>query len=311
MPYFVHTPVLLDEAMDALRVGPGGRYCDGTVGGAGHARAILQRSTPDGMVLGLDRDPVALQHAAAALKDFGQRARLHRGNFAEIREIVNDLDLGPLDGVLLDLGVSSHQLDTPERGFSFTAAGPLDMRMDPATAVTAETLIARLSVDELSDILREFGEQRRARRIAQAIKDAYQRGMLCTTRDLADLVTSVVQRGRPVAIHPATRVFQALRIAVNEELAALHSFLESFIAVLRPGGRAVIICFHSLEDRAVKQRFAQLARPCVCPPSLPVCSCGERAAVRLVNKRAIRPSLAEIARNPRARSARLRTAERI
>jgi 16S rRNA (cytosine1402-N4)-methyltransferase len=184
------------------------------------------------------------------------------------------------------------------------------MRMDPTAEVTAEALIARLSAEELAQVLRDYGEERQARRLARAIKEAHARGALRSTRDLADVV-SAASKGRPLAIHPATRVFQALRIAVNDELAALHRFLEDFVSLLRPGGRAVVISFHSLEDRAVKQRFAHLADPCLCPPSLPLCACGQRPAVRLVFKRVVRPTDDEIARNPRARSARLRAAERI
>jgi len=310
---FSHIPVMLEEAMEALQVRPGGRYCDATVGGAGHARELLERSAPDGRLLALDRDPSALRHAGEALAGYGDRVTLRQANLGDAAEVARREELAPLDGFLLDLGVSSHQLDTPERGFSLSADGPLDMRMDPGAGRPAAELIAELDEPGLARVLRELGEEPppAARRIARAIKRAEAQGALRGTADLRRVVEEAVGgRGpRSGKIHPATRTFMALRLAVNDELGSLQRFLESFDEALRPGGRVAVIAFHSLEDRAVKERFVRLARPCVCPPGLPVCGCGLRPRLRLLTSRPLRPGEAELAVNPRSRSARLRVAE--
>jgi 16S rRNA (cytosine1402-N4)-methyltransferase len=308
---FAHNPVMVPEVLELLEVASGKRYCDATVGGGGHARAILERSAPDGLLLGLDRDPAALEASREALAPFGDRAQLCHGNFADLAATLARLGLQPVDGVLVDLGVSSHQLDTAERGFSLALDGPLDMRMDPGAELTAAGLIARLSEQELARLLRDLGEEPASRRVARAIKGAERHGGLGSTRALAEVVSHALGGRRPGRgrIHPATRTFMALRIAVNDELGALRRFLDSFAEAVRPGGRVAVIAFHSLEDRAVKERFARLAHPCTCPPGLAVCGCGRTPTVRLLTRRAVKPSASEESANPRARSARLRAAE--
>jgi 16S rRNA (cytosine1402-N4)-methyltransferase len=305
---------MVQQVLEALRVTPGGRYCDATVGLGGHARHLLQHSAPDGQLVGLDRDPDAISACKDRLEPFGDRATLYQDNFAKVVDILEQLGMVPVDGLLLDLGVSSYQLDTPHRGFSFAADGPLDMRMDPDGGITAAELIARLSPDELARVIRDYGEERASKKIARAIKQAHESGELKGTADLARVVAAAV-RSRPSRqrskIHPATRSFMALRMKVNDELGCLHRFLDTFTEALRPGGRVAVISFHSLEDRAVKQRFANLARPCTCPPDLPVCGCGKRPQVSIVTRRPLRPSPHELSVNPRARSARLRVAERL
>ncbi len=304
-PPTTHIPVLVHAVLSWLRVRPGGVYVDGTVGGGGHGEAILEASSPDGRLLGLDRDPEALEVARARLARFGDRAVLRHGSFADLTSLA--ADFAPVDGVLLDLGLSSLQLADPERGFSFTLEGPLDMRFDPTEETpTAADLVNTLSVGELAEVLYRYGEERQARRIAEAIVAARP---LHTTRELAQVVERVV--GRRERIHPATRVFQALRIAVNRELEALEAVLPQALEVLKPGGRLVVISFHSLEDRIVKRFLQRESRDCVCPPEVPVCVCGHRAQVRVLTPRPVRPDEAEVAANPRARSARLRAAEKI
>lgn len=303
-----------DEVLAALRVAPGGRFCDGTLGGAGHARRILERSAPDGWLFGIDRDPAALARGRERLAPFGERVILRQGNFADVVTLLSDAGMVPVDGVLVDLGVSSFQLDQAERGFSFSADGPLDMRMDPGEGRTAAELIAKLSEHELARLIKEYGEEPASRRIARAIKQAMEGGALRGTADLARVVSGVVGAGgarRQGAIHPATRTFMALRMAVNDELGSLHRFLDTFTEALRPGGRVAVIAFHSLEDRAVKQAFSRLANPCTCPPGLPVCVCGRKPSLSLVTRRPLRPSREEQQGNPRSRSARLRVAERV
>jgi 16S rRNA (cytosine1402-N4)-methyltransferase len=308
-----HTPVMLAETMEVLRVAPGGRYCDATVGGGGHAQSILERSAPDGRLVAIDRDPEAIAQSRERLARYGERATFCQGNYADVATILARLELPPVDGLLVDLGVSSHQLDDARRGFSFAADGPLDMRMGPDAPMTAADLVTRLSEEDLTQVIRELGEEPAARKIARAIKRALARGELRSTADLSRVVDVVVggRSPRRRRIHPATRTFQALRMAVNEELPSLQRFLESFVDVLRPGGRVAVIAFHSLEDRAVKQGLARLARPCTCPPRLPVCACGRRPTVLEVTHRPLRPSPEELTTNARARSARLRAAERV
>jgi 16S rRNA (cytosine1402-N4)-methyltransferase len=301
-----HVPVLYDEVLAWLQPRPVGYYVDATVGAGGHAKGILLASDPDGRLLGLDADPDALQHASKILEPFGDRVCLRVANFRQLEEVAGALGIREVDGILMDLGLSSRQLDDAERGFSFTQDGPLDMRMDPTQGQSAADLVNTLSEAELSDILWQYGEERYARRIARAI--AAERPLVATGQ-LADLVARTV--GRREKIHPATRTFQALRIAVNDELAALRQALPQARDLLRPGGRLAVIAFHSLEDRLVKQFYRQESKDCVCPPDLPVCVCQHRATLGVLTPKPIRPSAGEIARNPRSRSARLRVAERL
>ncbi len=305
-----HAPVMLQRAVELLGVKPGGRYCDGTLGGGGHAAEILRRSAPDGVLLGIDRDDDALTRCAESLGRFGDRAILARGSFGHVLDIAEERGLLPLDGILVDLGVSSHQLDTASRGFSFDKDGPLDMRLGRGGGLTtAGELIRLLPEAELARTISRLGEERKARRVARAIKQALGRDELHGTLDLARVVSRAVGGRGKSKINPATRTFQALRMAVNDELGALEALLHSAPDALRPGGRIAVIAFHSLEDRAVKQGFARLASPCTCPPDLPVCGCGLEPKVKLLTPRPARPDEDEVARNPRSRSAKLRAAE--
>ena len=302
----IHVPVLLQSVLEFLNAGPGGTYLDGTVGGGGHAAAILQASAPQGRLLGLDRDPVALETARQRLVPFGERATLRHGSFARLKALA--LGFTPADGVLLDLGLSSIQLADPLRGFSFAKDGPLDMRFDPSVnGPTAADLVNDLSVKDLVDILYRYGEEKQARRIAGEI--ATNRPLHTTTR-LAEVVANATG-GRRKRIHPATRTFQALRIAVNRELEALEEVLPQALDLLAVGGRLVVISFHSLEDRIVKRYLRHEASDCVCPTEVLTCVCGHRARVRILTSRPVRPCADEIEANPRSRSARLRAAERL
>jgi 16S rRNA (cytosine1402-N4)-methyltransferase len=301
-----HTPVLLDKVLAGLQVQRGGRYIDATVGAGGHATAILQSSIPDGQLLGLDADPEAISFARRVLHPFGDRAILKVSNFRYLEAVAVSFGFEQIDGVLMDLGISSRQLDDAGRGFAFSQDGPLDMRMDPDLERSAADLANHLSERELADLLWRYGDERHARRIARAIVAARP---LTTTGQLADLVARTV--GRRERIHPATRTFQALRIATNDELEALNAALPQARDLLRSGGRLAIISFHSLEDRLVKRFFQQESRDCVCPPEAPVCTCQHRASLRIITRKPIRPMSEEVADNPRSRSARLRLAERL
>ena len=301
-----HVSVLYEEVLAWLEPRSGGCYIDATLGAGGHAKGLLTASHPDGWLLGLDADPGALSFASKVLASFGDRVVLRSANFCQLREVAGTLGIKDVDGILMDLGLSSLQLNDAERGFSFSQDGPLDMRMDPGQGQTAADLINTLSEADLSNLLWQYGEERQARRIARAIVSERP---LVTTGQLAALVAKVV--GRRERIHPATRTFQALRIAVNGELDALREALPQARDLLRPGGRLAIIAFHSLEDRLVKQFYRQEARDCVCPPELPVCVCQHQATLRVLTSKPLRPTADEIARNPRSRSARLRIAERL
>lgn len=303
-----HAPVLYAEVLVALAARAGGRYLDGTLGGGGHAAGILEASAPDGRLLGLDLDPAAIERARARLAAFGARVVCVQASFADLGAVAAAEGFAPLDGVLLDLGFSSDQLADPARGLSFQTEGPLDMRLDPEAPTTADELVNDLPEEELADLIYRWGEEHRSRRIARAIVAARP---IHTTTHLADVVARAAGGGRHARIHPATRTFQALRIAVNDELGALEAALPQAIAQLAPGGRLAVIAFHSLEDRIVKQTLREAARDCVCPPGLPECRCDHRAQLRLVSRKAIQPSAVEVAANPRARSARLRVAERL
>ena len=313
MGSFDHRSVLLDEVLAHLEPRSGGRYVDGTLGGGGHSRAILERSAPDGRLIGIDRDPDALAAARAQLADFGDRVVTVHGCFGDIDTILADLGIDKVDGLVLDLGVSSPQLDRAERGFSFTKAGPLDMRMDPTRGPTALDLLRDLPVDDLAEVISDYGEERYAKRIARLIKDAVREDRLTTTLELATLCAGAIPAAeqRKSKIHPATRTFQGLRIAVNRELDELARFLAVFPSLLAPGGRCVVISFHSLEDRLVKQRFRDLAWTSSLPPRY-AAEAGERIEPVCVpvTRKAVFADDAETDDNPRARSARLRACER-
>ena len=301
-----HIPVLYQEVLRGLQIKPGGRYIDGTLGGGGHAAGILEKSSPAGQLLGIDADPTAIAISAERLAEYGPRVTLVNANFARLAEITSQYGFRPADGILLDLGLSSLQLAGGERGFSFQIDGPLDMRFNPHQGEPASELVNRLSTPDLADILHRYGEERRARRIARAIVAARP---IHTTRQLAEVVARAV--GRRGKIHPATRTFQALRIAVNDELSALSQALPQAVELLAPQGRLVVISYHSLEDRLVKQFYRRESQDCICPPEVPVCRCGHRATLEIVTKKPVTPSELELEANPRCRSAKLRIAARL
>ena len=308
----VHVPVLSQAVFDGLQVRPGGRYIDATVGGGGHAAGILAALSPGGHLLGLDRDPAAVEVARARLASYVGRFTLVHSSFSSLAEVAQSHHCIPADGILFDLGLSSLQLADPVRGFAFMTDGPLDMRFDPTKGgATAATLVNQLSFQELVELLYRYGEERRARRIAEAIVAARP---LYTTKELAIVVERAVgrrQQPRHRRIHPATRTFQALRIAVNDELTEVEKTLPQAVEILAPSGRLAVISFHSLEDRMVKHFMRRESRDCICPPESPVCTCEHRATLRLVTRKPIRPTADEVAANPRSRSARLRVAERV
>jgi 16S rRNA (cytosine1402-N4)-methyltransferase len=301
-----HVPVLYDQVLEALRIRPGGRYIDATVGAAGHATGILRASAPSGLLLGLDADEEAVSFARQTLRPFSHRALVQVANFRNLKEVSFAFGFEAVDGVLMDLGVSSRQLADPTRGFSFSQDGPLDMRLDPSQGKSAAELVNSLPEEELADVLWRYGEERFARRIARAIMAVRP---LTTTGQLANLVAHTL--GRREKIHPATRTFLALRVAVNDELESLTRALPQARDLLRPGGRVAVIAFHSLEDRLVKSFFKREALDCICSPETPICICHHRPTLRAITRKPIRPDDQEIADNPRSRSARLRVAERL
>jgi 16S rRNA (cytosine1402-N4)-methyltransferase len=302
----VHVPVMLEEVLRYLSPAPGGHYIDATAGGGGHSAALLQSSAPDGRVLSIDADPRALARVRSLLQGFGPRSVVVQGNFRSLAALAARSGFPAVDGIVMDLGLSSDQLADPSGGFAMQEDGPLDMRFDPASPTTAADLVNGLDPQELADLIYRYGEERLSRRIARAIVAARP---IHTTGELAAVIAAAV--GRPERIHPATRTFQALRIAVNDELSALAEALPQAVALLRPAARLAIISFHSLEDRIVKQFFRTEAQNCLCPPELPVCTCQHQASLRVVTRRPVQPSADEVARNPRSRSARLRVAERL
>src|ERR1043165_381551 len=303
-----HRPVLLKETLKFLVAERGGLFIDGTVGLGGHSEAIL-KSSSDTRVLGLDLDPAALAYSRQRLASFGDRFRAFQANFRELADVLKRAGESDPNGILVDLGVSSLQFDSPERGFSFRFDAPLDMRMDPTSGPTAAELLQQLSETEIARIIFEFGEERHSRRIARRIVERRDRGEpVSTTKELADLVLAAVGGGKRQQIHPATRTFQALRIAVNNELEGLGDFVKLAVDLLAPDGRLVGISFHSLEDRILKQEWRLLSGHCQCPPRLPVCSCGAREVVEVLTRRPVAPTAREIEENPRARSAKLRAA---
>jgi 16S rRNA (cytosine1402-N4)-methyltransferase len=311
----MHTPVLLQEVLETLQPKSGGVYLDGTVGAGGHAAAILAASAPDGQVFGFDRDRSALEVADRQLAKFGERVHLLHLSFDQLSQAAKSYQIPPVDGILLDLGISSMQLEQPERGFSFQLDGPLDMRMNPATGQSAADLVNHLPENELANLIYRYGEEPKSRRIARAIVRARP---VYRTVELAQIIAKAVparrisgrrrKRGK-AKIHPATRTFQALRIAVNDELGALERALPQAVQLLKPKGRLAVISFHSLEDRIVKKFFKREAQDCICPPEQPVCICRHKSTIHIITKKPITPSLSEIDANPRARSAKLRVVE--
>jgi 16S rRNA (cytosine1402-N4)-methyltransferase len=309
-----HLPVLAEEVMSMLAPTPGSLQIDATLGGGGHTERILEATNPDGRLLGLDADGAAVARVREHLAPrFGDRLVLRRANFRELATVAPEAGFTVADGCLFDLGLSSFQLADTERGFGFRAGGPLDMRFDASRGVPASELLATLSADELTALFRRYGEEPKASRIARAIVDARKTAPVSTAEELAALVEKVVPPNPrvPRRTHPATRVFQALRIAVNEELEALQAGLAAALDILRPGGRLVVLSYHSLEDRIVKRFFQAERRGCVCPPEVPICVCGRNPRLRLITRPSLTPTAAEIEVNPRARSARLRAAERL
>ncbi len=303
----MHKPVLYQEVINLLQPRSGQKFVDCTVGAGGHARGILSASSPDGLLLGMDVDPEAITLARENLREFEGRFFLVWASYITLIEQLKRFSWASVDGILLDLGVSSLQLDNPEKGFSFRTDAPLDMRFDPSNSVTAADLINQLNEDELAEILVRYGEERYAHQIAQAIVRSKP---VTTTGQLAEIVSKSIGHKKS-AIHPATRTFQAIRIAVNRELEVIEEVLPLTIQALAPKGRVAVISFHSLEDRLVKDFFRRESKDCICPPKQPVCTCGHQASLRLITKKPVSPGLDEIQVNPRSRSARLRVAEKI
>ncbi len=313
MPY-KHIPVMLNEALYYLNCEPGKIFVDCTLGGSGHAKAILKKIVPAGLLIGIDQDKDAIKNARVVLKAYAPNIRLFNENFIYLPELLSQLDIDSIDGVLLDLGISLDQLESSGRGFSFKRDEPLDMRMNIESSTKAENLLNRLEKDSLAKIFKEYGEERWAWQIAQKIVKVRKREAIKSTKQLSQIVCSAIPKRRRdfnQRIHPATRVFMALRIAVNRELERLDLFMEKVINLLNPYGRLCVLSFHSLEDRIVKHRIKALEKGCICPPDFPKCVCNKKKRVRLLTKKVLRPSADEIKANPMARSARLRAVERI
>jgi 16S rRNA (cytosine1402-N4)-methyltransferase len=314
MTEFEHRPVLLNESLHHLNLSPGATVVDGTLGGGGHAGAILEQTSPDGILIGLDLDPEARKAARDRLSRFGERLRTVPASFRNLEKVLAELEVDFVDAVLFDLGVSSHQLDSPARGFRFSSDSendaPLDMRMDPDSGNTAADLLKTATAVQLQDWFQNYGELPGSKRLAQAIVEARRHAPIRTSADLQRIIHAArIGRGRKH--NPATLVFQALRIAVNDELGALRDGLTAATRVLRPGGRLVVIAYHSLEDRIVKQSLRAAAKGCTCPPATPLCICGGSITLRVITRRPIQADASEIRDNPRARSGKLRAAERI
>jgi len=311
---FHHLPVLLNECLDGLNIRPDGSYLDCTLGGAGHSSQILLR-LDGGRHFGIDRDADAIAAASARMESLNPRAQFRaiRGNFHDAKQLLADCGVTALDGILADLGVSSHQLDVRERGFSYHEEAPLDMRMDQSQSLSAREIVNTWSEDELNRILRDYGEEKWARQIARVICDRRREQPIETTRELVSIIDAAIPKKfrSKDGSHPARRSFQALRIAVNDELDPLEPAIRDLVSLLNPGGRLCIITFHSLEDRIVKNCFRNLADPCTCPKNMPVCVCGKKPEVRLISRKPVTASEAELAANPRARSASLRIVEKI
>ena len=308
---FSHRSVLLDECIDALAIKPDGIYVDGTAGGGGHSYEIAKRLS-GGRLICIDQDDAAIAAATKRLEEFSERVTVVKSNFSNVAEVCESLGVERIDGMLLDLGVSSHQLDVAERGFSYNADAPLDMRMDTSAALDAEIVVNTYSEDELKRILFGYGEEKFSARIASAIVAEREREPIKSTARLASIIKSAIPaRAREGGHHPAKRSFQAIRIEVNRELDVIEPAIRAAEKLMRRGGRIAVITFHSLEDRIVKQTFADLASGCTCPRSFPICVCGKKPSVKTVNKKPILPSAKELEENPRSRSAKLRVAEKL
>ena len=308
---FHHVSVLLNETLDGLAIKPEGTYVDCTLGGGGHSHAIGERLSTEGMIVGLDQDVAALEAASKRLEDLSCQVKVIKTNFSNLKQALQEAGIREVDGFVFDLGVSSHQLDTAERGFSYMQDGPLDMRMNQSGALTAETIINTYSSEELYRIIWDYGEERWAKRIVQFILEAREEEPITSTSQLVDIIKRAIPaKARQEGPHPAKRTFQALRIEVNQELQILHDAFVDAVSMLKPKGRIAVITFHSLEDRITKQTFKELSQGCTCPPSLPMCVCHHVPTVKAKNK-AIEPSQREVEENPRARSAKLRVAVKL
>ena len=308
---FHHVSVLLNETLDGLAIRPDGTYVDCTLGGGGHSHAIGERLSTEGMIVGLDQDVAALEAASKRLEDLSCQVKVIKTNFSNLKQALQEAGIHEVDGFVFDLGVSSHQLDTAERGFSYMQDGPLDMRMNQSGALTAETIVNTYSSEELYRIIWDYGEERWAKRIVQFILEAREEEPITSTSQLVDIIKRAIPaKARQDGPHPAKRTFQALRIEVNQELQILHDAFVDAVSMLKPKGRIAVITFHSLEDRITKQTFKELAQGCTCPPSLPMCVCHHVPTVKAKNK-AVEPSQREVEENPRARSAKLRVAVKL
>jgi len=306
---FHHIPVLLNETLELLNPEPGKVIVDGTLGGGGHAQEILKRIAPDGFLIGIDRDPNALKAAEERLKKIDGRFTVVHSNFVHIKDVLKQLNIAAVDGMMMDLGVSSHQLDEEERGFTYQEDAPLDMRMDPGQPFSAYHVINEYSEEELSRVIWEYGEERWAKRIAQFI---VKNRPVKTTGELVQIIKMAIPAAaRRTGPHPARRTFQAVRIEVNQELSLLEQAIENAVDVLKPGGRLCVITFHSLEDRIVKHTFQRLYNPCICPPKAPICTCGRKKKVEILTRKPVVPKEEELKGNPRSRSAKLRACQKL
>lgn len=309
---FQHVPVMLNEAVNMLIVKDDGIYVDGTLGGAGHSEEILKRTSESGKLIGIDRDLDAINNAKIKLDRYKDRVLLINSKFSNLKSILKDNGIDMVDGVLLDLGVSSHQLDEASRGFSYMHDAPLDMRMDSNSKITAQYIVNNYSEEELKDIIRDYGEERWASRIASFIVKEREKAPIVSTYELVDVIKAAIPaKARRDGPHPAKRTFQAIRIAVNRELEEIENVIPDIVDVLNEGGRISIITFHSLEDRIVKKAFKGLANPCTCPPDFPICVCNKKPKIKILTNKPILPKEEEIENNPRARSAKLRVAEKL
>ena len=309
---FSHRSVLLDECIEALNIKPDGIYVDGTAGGGGHSLEIAKRLTAGGRLIAIDRDAAAIEAAGERLKDYSDRVTFVRNNFSSVKEVCEMLEIPKINGILMDLGVSSYQLDTPERGFTHNVDAPLDMRMDRRSELDAYTVVNTYSADALKKLIYNYGEERFAPKIANAIVARREKEPIATTGQLVDVIKSAIPAAaREGGHHPAKRTFQAIRIEVNGELDAIEPAIRNAADILAPEGRIAIITFQSLEDRIVKQTYADLASGCTCPKSLPICVCGKKPSVSVLTRKPILPSEAEVEGNPRSRSAKLRVAEKL
>lgn len=308
---FQHKSVLLEETIDSLKIKPDGIYVDGTLGGGGHAAQVCRRLGPEGRLIGIDQDEDAVLAAGERLKEFENKVTIVRNNYHEIKGILQELGIQKADGIYLDLGVSSYQLDTPERGFSYREDAPLDMRMDLRKAQTAADIVNEYEEMELYRVIRDYGEEKFAKNIAKHIVKAREKKKIETTGELTDIIKAAIpMKMRAVGGHPAKRTFQALRIELNRELEVLETSIDTMIELLKPEGRLCIITFHSLEDRIVKNKFRENENPCVCPPDFPVCVCKRASKGKVVTRKPIAPTEEEIEKNKRAKSSKLRVFER-